>query len=212
MIHVWMRGTRKLPIVTDEDDKWLALDSLYRMNDRAPVRKRKGTLFPPTPVPIPLEERLVDIVAYCILENHLHLQLLAERGEDVSEFVRRLSISLTAQWRKKTGHTGRLFESTFRRRVLRDAYQERVAFSYIQVKNGAEGAGIDPKTANIDEMIAAAASYKFSSLADHYLGRNLPIVSKGRMTDFFPTISDLRDFASRHPRFAAEPSFEIKEQ
>ncbi len=202
MLHIYVRGVRKLPIVTDEEDRWMIIDSMYRANRRDAKPVKPGALF--LPGRASTQNPMVEILSFCVLENHFHIQIKVKSAADASKFMHRLCDSITVRWQKKTRQKGRLFEATYRRKLVRDEYQARVLFAYISVKNAAEAAGINPATAQLDDLIEAAMGYSFSSLQDYYTGRNLPVAEKGYFLSRFPNIASLREFVSERPKKRAQ--------
>lgn len=197
-MHIYIRGTRKMPIFLDDEDRWMFLDSVYRANRRDLEPMKRGSLFLPNRAPI--GEPMVEILAFCLLENHFHLQIRVKNAADASKFMQRLCGGVTKRWHKKTGHSGRLFEATYRRKIIKDEYQARVLFAYISVKNAAEASGINLETASSGELVTGALGYKFSSLPDYYLRRNLPIVEKSHFLERFPSLAALEEFVSERPK------------
>jgi len=143
---------------------------------------------------------MVDIFSFCVLENHLHLQIGVKSAADASKFMQRLCTGITVSWQKKTGGSGRIFEATYRRKLIKNEYQSRVVFAYINIKNAAEGSGIDANSASLGELIAAAMRHKFSSLQDYYGERNLPIIRRDDFLEKFPTLTTLEAFVNSRPK------------
>ncbi len=57
---------------------------------------------------------MVTILAFCLMSNHYHIIVKADRQENISKFAQRLANSYTLYFNKKCGRKGRLFESTYK--------------------------------------------------------------------------------------------------
>ncbi|HEY4507437.1 MAG TPA: hypothetical protein VJJ47_00935 [Candidatus Paceibacterota bacterium] len=197
-LHIYLRGARGLPIVDDDEDRWAFLDAAYRANRRDPAPLEPGALFLPGATVHP--DPLVDISAFCVLDTHYHLEIETRNGTDGSKFMQRLGSSFTTRWHGKYETTGQLFEAGYRVRPVKSEGQAQIVFAYISVVNAAEAAGASREWSSSDELIAAATSYKFSSLPDYYLDRQLPLVTKKeRFLEPFPNLDALRDFVALRP-------------
>ena len=65
-----------------------------------------------------VKERLVDIVALCLMDNHFHL-LLYERTEGgISKFMQRLGTAYTVYFNEKYERTGALFQGRFKSKLI----------------------------------------------------------------------------------------------
>lgn len=59
-------------------------------------------------------ERLVSIVAYCLLPNHFHIILKQESENGISKFMQKLGTSYTMYFNEKNKRTGSLFAGKFK--------------------------------------------------------------------------------------------------
>ena len=85
------------------------------------------------------EETDVKIVAYCLMSNHFHI-LLHSEGDNVSQFMHRLSTSYSKYFNGKYDRVGHLFQDRFRSENVNDERYFMTVFRYI-IRNP-EKAGI----------------------------------------------------------------------
>jgi len=70
-----------------------------------------------------LERLNIKIHNYCIMPNHIHILLLAEKAEHLSKFMQALSLSYGSYYRKRYKYTGYLWQGRFKNiHIDRDSY------------------------------------------------------------------------------------------
>lgn len=207
-VHVCGRGTRKLPIVHNDQDRWHFLEMLYYLNHAGSKRnlfrqlqeekKAENTkvLFFWPPVWIK-REPLVNVLSYALVENHYHL-LLEERKENgIPKFMQRFGIAMSKYYNQKYKTSGNLFQGKYRAKVVdADAYLAYVSV-YIQVKNILEvyPGGLSATLKNLDKAFQWATEYPFGSLG-HYTGvRNSLIIQKNVLGNMFEAPGSYEKFA-----------------
>lgn len=118
--HVYNRGVDKRDVVIDGDDVTRFLQSMSEFNTLEPIgsiyeriiaRKRKnfGSLASKG-----RQGKLVELVCYCLNQNHYHfiLQQLADQG--IEKFMHRLGTGYTKYFNLKHGRSGSLFQGNFK--------------------------------------------------------------------------------------------------
>jgi len=129
--HVYNRGNSKMKIFLNSLEKKRFVRLLFLCNGLNPVvfkDTRKLVLSE-----IERGDTLVDIGAYCIMDNHFHL-LLREKTEDgISKFMEKLSTAYSMFFNKKHGRTGRLFENRFRAVHIDNDNHLKYMFAYIHL-------------------------------------------------------------------------------
>jgi putative transposase len=203
--HVYNRGVRGLPIVHDDQDRWRFLKMLYFFNDAYSPYNWKVQLSRAgisakleRPTDWPKKEKLVEVLAYCLLDNHYHLILKEVKEGGISTFMRKLGVGLANSYNTRYEQSGSLFQGSYRaRRVASDNDLKNLSV-YVQVKNTFEmyaHGGIEAAFANKEHAFAEAIEYPFCSLADYAGDRNSPIITKDLLGEWFPTAKSYRDFA-----------------
>lgn len=98
--HVTMRGVNKTDIFHDTEDHETFLNNLQHMKETSGV----------------------EIYAYCLMTNHIHL-LLKEVNEDLGISFRRLGAGFVGWYNRKYERVGHLFQSRYRSEVVEvDSY------------------------------------------------------------------------------------------
>ena len=105
-VHVVKRGTRGLPIVRDDADRFRFLLMLTHFNDHfASLNWYRDLVeenlhnYLSRPSHWPVQERLVNIIVFCLVENHFHLILeeLIEGG--IARFMQRLGTGMAKKFK-----------------------------------------------------------------------------------------------------------------
>jgi REP element-mobilizing transposase RayT len=113
--HVYNRGVDKRIIFNDESDLNRFFKSMVEFNTVSPVgslyensfRQLGGSTAKP-------EDRLVNMIAYCLNPNHYHLILEQIKDGGISEFMKRLSGGYTWYFNNKYRRSGALFQGRFK--------------------------------------------------------------------------------------------------
>ena len=121
--HIYNRGTDKRNIFSDEADQWRFIQSMQEFNVLDPI----GSIYEHCRTKAHVsnkfgsrasksengDEKLVNIVAYCLNLNHYHLllQQVAEKG--IEKFMQRIGTGYTKYFNHKEERSGGLFEGKF---------------------------------------------------------------------------------------------------
>lgn len=117
--HVYNRGTDKRDIFSDENDYARFFESMLEFNVLEPIGslfensfRKKNKLGGSTSKDA--DEKLVNIVAYCLNSNHYHflLQQVADKG--MEKFMQRLGTGYTMYFNNKYERSGALFQGKFK--------------------------------------------------------------------------------------------------
>jgi putative transposase len=129
--HIYNRGTDKRLIFNNKHDKDRFLKLLYLCNGRnyfhfSDLTKGQEYNFD-------RGEKLVDIVAYCLLDNHFHLILKEISEKGISTFMHKLGISYTMYFNKLNNRKGSLFETNFGAKHLSDNNYLKYTVAYVHL-------------------------------------------------------------------------------
>lgn len=112
--HIYNRGTDKRDIFLDKNDVWRFLQCLVELNSTDVIGsiyqnsfRRANQLGSSTP-------KLVNIVAYCLNQNHFHLILEPVTEDGIQKYMHRLSTSYTNYFNKKNKRSGSLFQGRYK--------------------------------------------------------------------------------------------------
>ncbi|HDZ76786.1 MAG TPA: hypothetical protein ENH41_01715 [Candidatus Omnitrophica bacterium] len=206
-IHVYNRGNRKQPIVRQASDRWHFLQALYYFNNEISIanpfnglRNKLDARFNHEliwPREWPLKKPLVKIIAFSLMENHFHLILNEIREDGIALFMQKLGTGIVKYFNAKYREAGRLFQGSYKARVVdRDEYLTYLSV-YIQVKNPFElyPKGIEYAVRNFDQAFEWAVKYPYCSLADYVGRRNSPIISRDILAEMFEAPEKYKEFA-----------------
>ena len=152
-------------------------------------------------------EQLVDIGAYCLMPNHVHLLLREQIKGGISLFMQKVGTGYTMYFNKKLNRTGALFSSRFKAlHVADDQYFQRVV-NYIHA-NPAEiyeprwKEGVIRQRARLKKLLLA---YRFSSLPDYEGDRGVisEIINRSAVLELdqqHPSLKTLMDDAAIYHR------------
>ena len=93
--HVMVRGNERKNLFIDDEDKVRFIDTLYEKN----------------------KDKKYEILAYCIMDNHVHL-LINEGSEEISRIMKRINVSYAYYFNKKYKRVGHLFQDRFKSEVI----------------------------------------------------------------------------------------------
>ncbi len=131
--HIYNRGTDKRPIFNKEEDIERFIESMYIFNTIKPtlslIRKKDDIDYS---VGVgPLQEPLVEIVAYSLLPNHFHFLVKQITDGGISEFMKRLQGGYTSYFNEENDRTGALFQGKYKyKHVKTDEYFKNI-FCYV---------------------------------------------------------------------------------
>lgn len=208
--HIVIRGVGDSLIFKEKSDYYRAISSLYEFNttNSVEIRGRKtlhqikinGEAFSVEKDP------LVEILAFCLMPNHIHLLLRQVRNHGVSEFIRKLGAGYVGYFNKKYNRKGSLF-IRFQAIHIKDENQLKVVFVYIHTNPISlvvpkwKEKGIE----NPVKVIQFLENYKWSSYLDYIGKNNFPSVIK---KDFFlkimETEENCKNFIKNWVKFKAE--------
>lgn len=202
-VHVYNRGNRKQEIVRGPKDKWHFLQMLYYFNDTFsppnPFRELKKLLkinFNSRlvwPESWPEHKPIVKILNFSLLKNHFHLLLKEIQEGGITMFMRKVGTGMANYFNTKYQETGRLFQGSYKARLIDSDVYLRYLSAYIQVKNIFElyPGGLEKAVKEFDFAI----DYPYCSLADYAGDRKSPIIDKDLLGKLFPNQKDYKKFA-----------------
>lgn len=211
-VHVVKRGTRGLPIVRDDSDRFRFLLMLTHFNDRfASLNWYRDLLDDELhnslkrPQHWPEQDRLVNIISFALVENHFHLLLQELTEGGIARFMQRLGTGMAKRFNERHKEHGSLFQGGYRGKVVHNDDYFRYVNAYIQVKNAFD---VHPKgyswaRDHFDDAYDWARKYPYASLGDYVGTFDRPIVNKEFLTSLYSP-EEFREFAKdmilgRHP-------------
>jgi putative transposase len=188
--HIMIRGVDGRAIFVDENDDWRGIFSLYEFNTVEPVtirEKRKEREKWKQQVMIKMIEqvqtdkrdKLVEILAFVFMPNHIHLLLRQLKLDGVSIFMQKFNSGYTVYFNNKHKRCGHLFQGRFIATHIDGEEYLKTVFTYIHtnpvsiIEPGWKEMGVrDSKAA-----ISFLENYRWSSYMDYIGKKNFPSVT-----------------------------------
>lgn len=122
LYHVLNRGVDKRKIFLNDGDRVRFVHGLYTFNDDVSANNTRRALMNDLRGRSSEREKLVDIHAWIIMDNHYHL-LLSERTENgITKFLTKLNIGYAKYFNDKYKRVGTLFQGRTKKvRIGNDA-------------------------------------------------------------------------------------------
>lgn len=186
--HVYNRGVDKRGIFIDDEDYFRFIHDLYEFNDKNPSiilnnYLNKKINNKPLEVGLPKiqrepRERLVNILAYCLMDNHFHLMIQQKEENGITKFMRKIGTGYTNYFNKKYERNGVLFQGKFKSvHIEKDAHLLYLPI-YIhfnpldyEFKEWREG-----KIKNYKKALEFLDNYRWSSYMDYTGKKNFPSI------------------------------------
>ena len=188
--HVVIRGIDNNLLFKDIDDYYRGIFSIYEFNNSNPViitkrrqniraikrqegRGRASTFSVPDN-----RDKLVEILAFCFMPNHIHLLLRQIKNNGIAKFMQKIGTGYGGYFNRKYGRKGYVFQNRFVSVLVKNNEQLKTLFVYIHANSISL---IEPKWKEIGiknptEVIKFLEDYKWSSYIDHIGGKNFPSV------------------------------------
>ncbi len=208
--HITIRGVEGRSVFVDENDKWRGVFSLYEFNtvESVTIRekrkereklKRQITTEMIERLQIDKRDKLVEILAFVFMPNHIHLLLRQLKPEGVSIFMQKFDSGYTVYFNNKYHRVGHLFQGRFKARHIDGDEYLKTVFTYINanpisiVEPGWKEKGVANKKITIDFL----ENYRWSSYLDYIGKKNFPSVSsRDYLTKVFGSPETIREFVN----------------
>ena len=187
--HIFNRGVEKRTIFENDYDRRRFIQSLYYFNDSSPAENMGRNV---KEVKLPSEdgrEKIVEILAYCLMPNHYHLVVQGIQEDGVSEFMRKIGTGYTNYFNLRYKRVGSLFQGSYKAIAIIHEKHLHYLLYYIHLNPLME-----------TESEGSLTSFKWSSYGDYVGKSDFPrIVS----TDFFTEILGGRQEIEKQAKFFA---------
>ncbi len=177
--HVYARGVNKQRIFLDPADYTYFLALLKRYLSRSDTTTARGVVFPKL-------YQDIELLAFCLMQNHFHLLVYQINEEGMVKLMRRIMTSYSGYFNRKYERTGPLFESRYRAsRVDNESYLLHIS-RYIH---------LNP---------ADWQNYNYSSLRSYLGAAAQDWLVIERITNLFTSRSDYLQFLESYEQNKAE--------
>lgn len=183
--HIVTRGVGDTAIFHNKDDHYRAIFSLYEFNDSKSV-----TIKDRRKIRLRAKKRgiqdfsaqrklLVEILAFCLMPNHIHLLLRELRDGGIVKFIQKFGTGYAVYFNKKNSRKGHLF-GKFHAVPIKDDRQLQTVFVYIHANPISI---VEPKWKELGikspkKVIKFLEDYKWSSYADYIGYKNFPSLTE----------------------------------
>lgn len=186
--HIVIRAIEGLKLFRDKQDYFRIIHDLFEFNDKKRVSSKfrvnqylakKGQLTRSYRVNEEKRDVLVEILAFCLMPNHVHLLVRQIQDHGISEFMRKVGIGYACYYNQKYKRIGHVFQGRYRMVHIKDDKQLITVFIYIHTNPTAI---IFPKwkekgIGNLNKAIRFLESYRWSSYPDYLGNKNFPSVT-----------------------------------
>lgn len=196
--HVFNRGIERRSIFTNQREfrRAQGLIKFYR-HKKTPIRFSRfiklaedvrnnllKTLYK--------SERLVDILAYCLMPNHFHFMLKQNADRGISTFISNFTNAYTKYFNTKNQRSGPLLEGVFKA-VLVETDEQLIHLSrYIH---------LNPIASSIIEA-DKLDYYAWSSYPEYLSLSNNEICQKSPVLEMFKSVKEYREFVNNQIEYA----------
>jgi putative transposase len=201
--HVYNRGTEKRKIFMGKGDYERFVYLLYTANSDTPVHLSNYQGY--SLMEIPRGETIVDIGAWCLMPNHIHLLLREKQAGGISIFMKKLLTGYSMYFNTKNQRKGALFEGTYKAKHLDYDQYLKYEFTYVHL-NPISIIDSGWKEKHIEDKKKAKEFldiYKYSSYLD-YSGGDRPeakILNKEAFPEYFETSADFQEMVEEWVNF-----------
>jgi putative transposase len=196
--HIVLRRAGNELLFGDIDDYYRGIFYIYECNDTNPVkikqrrearakfkemmRKVKTEEKPTTLVWKDKRDKLVEVLAFCLMPNHIHLLVRQLKDRGISKFVQKIASGYACYFKRKYGVKlkGHFFQDRFAAVRVNTDDQLRTVFVYIHsnpvllVEPEWKEKGIE----DFEKTIKFLEEYKWSSYQDYLGKKNFPSVTE----------------------------------
>ncbi|OGZ24751.1 MAG: hypothetical protein A2896_02645 [Candidatus Nealsonbacteria bacterium RIFCSPLOWO2_01_FULL_43_32] len=181
--HTVIRTVENLKLFRDEKDYFRMIHDLFEFNDTSPVssnfrffQKSKLTGSDPDSYKRGVREMLVEILAFCLMPNHVHLLLRQIRDGGISQFMKKIGGGYGVYYNQRHKRVGHLFQGKYRLVHIENDKQLYTIFVYVHTNPvaiifpGWKERGIE----DAKKVINFARDYRWSSYPDYLGVKNFP--------------------------------------
>jgi len=213
--HIVMRAIDGIDLFRDNKDYLRMIHDLFEFNDVNPApsvfrvnfHRNKTNVTKSDLVTLNGERRkrdlLVEILAFCLMPNHVHLLLRQLRDNGISKFMQKFG-GYALYFNGKYSRRGYLFQNRFREVHIDNDRQFSVVFVYIHtnpvalIYPGWKERGVT----NVPRAVKFIENYRWSSYTDYLGKKNFPsVTSRECIQDIIGGPDDCRVFVNEWLEF-----------
>lgn len=220
IVHIILRGIGGNAIFKDINDYYRGIFSVYEFNNSNPVlireRRRSISYFKKisrgencrgrtsaVSALLNNRERMVDVLAFCFMPNHIHL-LVKQIGDDgITEFMRKIGTGYGGYINSKYKRQGHVFQGSFRAVKIETDEQLEIVFAYIHTNPVSliykDWKSIRIESEDFKKIIKFLEDYKWSSYLDYIGIKNFSSVTQREfILDLFGGENKCKEFIKNY--------------
>lgn len=190
--HIVIRAVEDMNLFRDKGDYFRFIHDLFEFNDENPaistIRVRQSRSNETRTVLVSLAQisrskkrkMLIEILAFCLMPNHVHLLIRQIKDGGISKFMRKIGAGYGNYFNKKYERKGHVFQGKFRAVLIKNNEQLKTVFVYIHTNPvsiiipGWKEKGIQ----NVQKVIKFLENkYRWSSYFDYLGKKNFPSIT-----------------------------------
>ncbi len=216
--HIVLRGLDDNLIFKDINDYYRGIFSIYEFNNLKPVsirerrriinRLKKTSRGRASANLVDMRERLVDILVFCFMPNHMHLLIRQLKENGVTKFMSKLGTGLGSYLNKKYQRRGYVFQNRFSSVHIKNDEQLKIVFAYIHTNplSLVYSKWKKIRIENLEGVYSFLEVYKWSSYLDYIGIKNFPsITERNFILDLMNGNQGCRDFIKYWINYKGEP-------
>lgn len=198
--HIVLRGIDDNLLFKDIDDYYRGIFSIYEFNtmnsvsikERRKIRIRLKKKFTQAKIArgpssgteneliIDERDKLVEVLAFCFMPNHIHLLVKQIKDNGITKFMRKVGTGYAGYFNKKYSRNGYVFQNRFKAINIKDDNQLNVVFIYIHTNpiSLIESRWKEKGIKNPKKVIKFLENYKWSSYSDYIGKKNFSSVTE----------------------------------
>lgn len=198
--HLVLRRIGNEIFFKDIDDYYRAIFCIYEFNTKKSILIRERRIarakfkkaikeaetyrgLPPVRILEYSRDLLVEVLAFCLMPNHIHLLARQLKNEGISSFIQKIASGYPAYFKNKykIKIRGHFFQDRFSATHIKTDKQLRVVFTYIHtnpvllVESGWKEKGVRDQEKTIKFL---EEEYRWSSYQDYLGKKNFPSVTE----------------------------------
>lgn len=187
--HIYNRGVEKRTIFENrrDHDRFLKTLQYYQL---AGPKPRFSKFFVNKSFKPELAEKIVEIIAYCLMPNHFHLLIKQLKDRGISEFLSKLSNSYTKYYNTKHTRVGPLLQGEFKAVLIESEEQLTHVSRYVH---------LNPY---VSFLVKDLNFYEWSSYGDYIGKTNNGLCNKEVVLSLFKSPQDYEKFILDHADYA----------
>lgn len=199
LVHTLNRGVDKRKIFLDDQDRFRFVHDLFEFNNEEWVNttfysfRRSNDIasrnIKKEEMEIERERKmLVNIHAFCIMQNHYHLILSPKKENGISRFMKKLNMGYAKYFNQKYKRTGALFEGRYKSIPLKNEahFVHILYYLHLNPLDFISPEWRKRELKNYKKAIRILNSYRWSSHLDYAGKHNFPSVTdRSLFLDFF---------------------------